>query len=174
MSDQKVDVSEQGVSVLTMALAEVLTTIRSYDSKAQICGIGYVFTLNIIIAINSSLWPNPVVGLPYVLLSWGFFILPMILFGYVLFPTRRSFSSANNDDVPDANRLLYVMPENFPTVASIIDASANADIAKELAFELHQSVGLREQKRRRFLWALRSTLISFTTMFSLHLLKIFT
>ena len=174
MSKQQVVISEQGVSILTMALAEVQTTIRSYDSKAQICGIGYVFTLNIIVAINTSLWPNPTVGLLYVLLSWALFILPMMLFGYVLFPTRRSFSSALNDDVNDSNRLLYVMPENFPTVASIVDASANANMAKELAFELHQSVRLREQKRKRFLWALRSTLISFTTMFTLHLVKVFT
>ena len=44
--------------LLVNALTETQQSIRSYDTKAQICAIGYVFSLNIVDGINEALWPN--------------------------------------------------------------------------------------------------------------------
>ncbi len=40
--------TDQALAILRDALSEAQTTVRSYDTKAQIVGVGYVFALGIV------------------------------------------------------------------------------------------------------------------------------
>lgn len=74
---------------LYASLNETQSTVRAYDTKAQIVGIGYIFALEIVfqfaakIDLATSLTPAEVI------LAWTFIVVPIILFGAVLYPTRK-------------------------------------------------------------------------------------
>ncbi len=72
---------------LMAALKEVQDTVRAYDTKAQIVGVGYIFAINIIIDLGSRIANVPEMGLVAITLAWIIFIFPIVLFGSVLYPT---------------------------------------------------------------------------------------
>ncbi len=47
--------TDQTLAILRDALSEAQTTVRSYDTKAQIVGVGYVFALGIVGALSDRL-----------------------------------------------------------------------------------------------------------------------
>lgn len=156
---------EYAFELLKLALAEAQQSVRSYDSKAQICGVGYIFSLNIVFGINKIIWPVAEVGFNYLVVVWLLFILPIMLFGYVLYPTRKGMYIADQDDAKDVNKILYVKLDDFSTIKKLTDAALISDPLQELAFELFKSSGLRDRKRKRFVVALIVSLISFVLMF---------
>lgn len=78
-----------GLSLLRDSLAECQSTVRSYDAKAQIVGIGYIFAMGIIgeweALLNSG---GDDINLLWVIIAWTIVMLPIILFGFVLYPSR--------------------------------------------------------------------------------------
>lgn len=79
---------EQKLGILRDALSEAQATVRSYDTKAQIIGVGYVFTLGIVGRLGKIPPDREAFGVFLVIVSWGVVSLPILLFGYVLHPTR--------------------------------------------------------------------------------------
>ncbi len=53
MSTQQSSSESEQLSFLMSALEEAQSSIRAFDTKAQIVGIGYIFTVGIITSIGS-------------------------------------------------------------------------------------------------------------------------
>lgn len=160
--------SSNAENLLKIALSETQQSIRSYDTKAQICAIGYLFSLNIVLAINESLFPGKGADLWVVLFGWGVLIFPMFLFGYVLYPTRRSISPGNKPEKTPIYKILYIRNERHSSVEEIVRDSFRANPVNEYAFELFQSSDLRDRKRVRFVRALFSAFVALVIMFAVH------
>ena len=161
------DKSEQ-INILQEALAEAQQTVRAYDIKAQIVGVGYIFALGVVFRLGDLLPKLETGDVAFVILGWGIVIFPILLFGFVLYPTRKSVSGIDQGSSPAA-QILYFSPDRHSSVATYLDALQNVDGIAERAGELHKVSSLRELKRNRFLRALFAAGISFIVLFAAQL-----
>ena len=76
--------------LLRDSLTEAQATVRSYDTKAQIIMAGYLFALGVVGRIGEPVIETTEVGIAYVIVAWGVAILPILLFGFVLYPSRKT------------------------------------------------------------------------------------
>ncbi len=165
--------TDQALAILRDALSEAQTTVRSYDTKAQIVGVGYVFALGIVGSLSDRLPDWGEINAVAVLFGWGFVIVPILLFGYVLFPTRKTASTLAEDST-DAGRLehvLYVEPERHDNVEALKASVAGCDPLNEYTFELITVSKLREIKRKRFLRALFAASVAFLFLFGTQIFR---
>ena len=65
-------------------------SIRAFDTKAQIVGIGYIFTIGIVTKIGAYNPNIPEFTPLLVILAWVLVMLPIIMFGAVLYPSRKT------------------------------------------------------------------------------------
>ncbi len=152
---------------LELALAEAQATVRGYDTKAQIVGIGYTFTLNIVANAGQSFPRAAEGGLLALLLFWGVVMAPLFLFGAVLYPSRRLAPRVAAGG-PEPRRLLYVETARFADVEALKAACQGADWESEMAFEVLKVSRLREIKRGRFIRALAATMLAFAVLCALE------
>ena len=158
------------LSFLMASLKEAQDTVRAYDTKAQIVGVGYIFAINIIIELGSRIANVPDMGLVTITLAWIVFIFPIVLFGTVLYPTRKALPMLGEQG-SHAHRTFYVEPERIDDVDAYLAAVEAGNPKKEIAYEIVKTAGLREIKRRRFLRALWAAATSFLVMFLGQLLR---
>ena len=94
--------------------------MRAYDTKAQIVGIGYIFALGIIGQVRdlipSSTSELNTVG---VLIAWVVVILPILLFGFVLYPSRKMAPKLADETTGKLENILYVDPKNVGNVEEL-------------------------------------------------------
>lgn len=152
--------SEATLKHLGLALEEAQATVRAYDTKAQIVGIGYTFALNIVAGVVPDFPVSDDLSLLPVVAFWGLVMLPLFLFGYVLYPSRKIAPRVAATDSA-LKRVLYIETARFGTVEDLLDAAEQSDWPRELAFELMKVSRLRELKRGRFIRALFVTALSF-------------
>jgi len=163
--------NDQAVSLLRDALTEAQATVRSYDTKAQIVGVGYILALNVVGRISDML-PNAFeVTSATVLISWGIVILPILLFGHVLYPTRRTVPELTNESTEHLKKVLYTTPKDYERVDGLRQAAEQCDLIDEYAFELLKVSNLRELKRKRFIRALSFAAIAFVFLFAIQYLQ---
>lgn len=146
------------------ALAEAQQTVRAYDTKAQIVGVGYIFALGIVFRLGELL---PKVERSDVLLvigGWCIVIFPILLFGFVLYPTRKSIAGAASDGAMSRG-LLYFSPGTHASLDAYLKALNEADGLRERTKELFVVTELRELKRKRFLRALFAAGLAFVMLF---------
>ena len=74
--------------MLLAALREAQSVVRSYDTKAQIVGVGYILALNLILHFGDLLPTHAPLGPLFFAVVWGVVILPIVQFGDVLYPSR--------------------------------------------------------------------------------------
>ena len=160
-----VDTQQQSLDILRDGLVEAQATVRAYDTKAQIVGIGYIFALGIVGRIGDLLPATTEVNLLTVLASWGIVIMPILLFGFVLYPTRKVAPKLANAPERKLQYVFYVEPVRVGSVAALRDAVEQCDPVDEMAFELLKVSGLRELKRQRFLRALFAAGLCFIFLF---------
>ena len=146
---------------LQLALEEAQATVRAYDTKAQIVGIGYTFALNIVAAVIGGLPGSHGLGPLPVLLFWLVVMSPLFLFGYVLYPSRRTAPKVERAAELELQRVIYVESARHSTVEDLQTAARNSDWMAELSFEVLKVSKLREAKRGRFVRALFATGFSF-------------
>lgn len=161
---------ETTLPFLMASLKEAQDTTRAYDAKAQIVGVGFIFTVGVIFGIGSEIGDKPEIGLVTVSLAWFIVICPIVLFGAVLYPTRK-VSPRLGEKGSDAARTFYVEPEHVLDVSAYLASVEAHDPKKELAYEILKTAGLREIKRNRFLRALWASAISFFVLFLGQLLR---
>lgn len=162
--------TEQSQGLMRDALSEAQATVRGYDTKAQIVGIGYIFALGII-GRWEDWFPRSDLDVLQVLGAWLVVIVPIGLFGYVLYPTRRMAPKLANETQHSSERVLYINPRKIASVSELKSALAKCDPVDELAHELLKVSMLRELKRQRFLRALFAAGISFLLLFSFQVLR---
>lgn len=161
--------SDKALDLLKIALNETQQTIRSYDTKAQICAISYLFSLNLVLSINEVIFTTKGSDLWVVLFGWGVMLFPMLLFGLVLYPTRKTIKPSKRQDQSSIYKVLYIRHERHTSVDEIIKDVIRAKPIEEFAFELYQSSSLRDRKRVQFVRALMSAGLALLIMFSVHL-----
>jgi hypothetical protein len=160
------------VSLLRDGLAEAQATVRAYDTKAQIVGVGYIFVLGVVFRLGDVIPETSKVDLAYVLVAWGFVILPILLFGFVLYPTRKTAPHLANNASNGVKKILYIDPSEKRTMAELRDALQTANPIDELIYEQLKISELRELKRKRFLRALFAAGICFIVIFSGHVVRV--
>ena len=78
----------QSISCLLPALKEAQDSVRSYDAKAQIVGVGFIFTIGILTKLGAHLPGGEQFETLGVIFFWVLVIGPIIMFGFVLYPSR--------------------------------------------------------------------------------------
>jgi len=159
--------TEQTFALLKDSLDEAQISVRAYDTKAQIVGVGYIFALNVIGDIG-QMTDNPGSGdIVTIVIAWVLVILPITLFGYVLYPVRKSTKAETSDGLA---HFFYLHPERYGSAKGLIAAAEHCDPVDEIAHELLQLALLRESKRKRFVTALSSAGVTFSVLFASQLL----
>ena len=161
------------LTLLRESLAEAQMTVRSYDTKAQIVGVGYIFALGVVFQFNKVLPEVEQIGAFGLAAAWAIIILPILLFGFVLHPTRRTAPSLDKEPSRQLQYVLYVNPDRISDVDQLIDRAKGAEPAREIAFELLKVSNLRELKRKRFLRALFAAGACFLVLFVSQFLRAF-
>jgi hypothetical protein len=162
--------TDETLPFLMASLKDAQDTTRAYDTKAQIVGVGYIFSANVILDLGSQIGDRPELNLLTVTLAWLIVIFPIVLFGAVLYPTRK-VSPRLGEKGSHAARTFYVEPEHVVDVETYLATVEANDPKKEVAYEILKTSGLREIKRRRFLRALWAAAISFVALFIGQLLR---
>lgn len=155
---------------LMASLKEVQDTVRAYDAKAQIVGVGYIFAIGIIINLGTRITNMPETGAVAITFAWVVFIFPIVLFGAVLYPSRK-VSPGLGEQGSRAHRTFYVEPEHIHDVDAYLATVEASNPKKEIAYEILKTANLREIKRHRFLRALWAAAMSFVIMFFGQLLR---
>lgn len=146
---------------LFAALKEAQDTVRSYDTKAQIVGVGYIFAFNIIQTFASSAPSQEAVihVAPFrFLVVWLLVFVPIIMFARVLYPSRASMSTS-------VRHAFYVPNSAEMTVERFKSELADCDWLNEISAEIIKVSRLRDLKRRNFIAALWASSVSYSLMF---------
>ncbi len=162
---------DQKCNFLYAALKEAQDNIRTYDTKAQIVGIGFIFTIGMVIKFYSWNDSHHVWHQITVITTWVLIIAPVICFGSVLYPTRRVAPHVlKNKEVVKG---LFYMNE-VEKVSDYVDQLNTMNIKQELTYELLKVSYLRDLKRNRFLLAMSVASFSLITIFLLQMIPFIT
>ena len=168
-TEQTPPTGDQTHLFLYAALKESQDNIRTYDTKAQIVGIGFIFTIGMVIKFNT--WTNIAQEWQHMatVATWVLIIVPAVFFGSVLYPTRRVAPEVLKNKA-HVNGLFYMNHQE--TVTDYVAQINDMDIQQELSYELLKVSYLRDLKRRRFLQAMMMATISLVTLFVLQLMPL--
>ncbi|MEL7489824.1 MAG: hypothetical protein AAGJ73_03825 [Pseudomonadota bacterium] len=146
---------------LQAALKEAQDSIRSFDTKAQIVGVGYIFAIDIIQRfVRAAPNKEAVIQVEQVrfLITWILVFVPIMMFARVLYPSRGTMELS-------ARHTFYIPSAHQMTVAQFKEEVAECDWLEEVAAEIIKVSRLRDLKRRRFLSALWAAAASYGLMF---------
>lgn len=156
------------ITCLIDALRSTQEVIRSYDTKAQIMGIIFILSINFILTlIRELIGVGPIPAAATLSLA-VLVLLPLGLFGYVLFPANNPSGELELGGQPV--RYSYFVDRRGPSLADYLDDVEATDWATELSFEIMKMARLRERKRRRLLRALVAAGASYVLIFGMLLL----
>src|SRR6478672_12691184 len=101
--------------MLLAALQEAQSVVRSYDTKAQIVGVGYILALNLVLHFGDLLPTHAPLGPLFFAVVWGVVIMPILQFGDVLYPsrTRAEKELVAKMSCGSEQRVYYVNPDRF-------------------------------------------------------------
>ena len=157
-------------SVLS-ALKEVQDTVRGYDTKAQIVGVGFIFSIGIISGFSARFFSPEISPEPWIIiLTWIFAIGPIALYRAVLYPSR-TISPNIGEEVAALKHTYYFRPSNSNNMSKYLNDIRTCDWVSEIVYEIMKLSGLRELKRRRFLTALWATATSYILLVGLQTLR---
>lgn len=161
---------EQSLALLKDSLRDAQDTVRAYDTKAQIVGVGYIFSLNVIGQVGQIIPDKPSdTNLLSILIPWTFVIVPIMLFGWVLYPTRNTSKLLGSTSSRTSKHILFFEPSPKNTVEALKAAVLETEPLDEVAYELLKVSKLREIKRSRFLRALFGAALAFFILFISHI-----
>ena len=157
---------------LFAALKEAQDMVRAYDTKAQIVGVGYIFTINVIGGFGSKLDSISIDQVNYqsliIVLLWALSVIPIIFYGLVLLPTRRVAPELLSPPERSHKHVIYISDENPKGIEDYFTDVAGADWMREAAYEHLRVSKLRDLKRVRFVRALCISGISLALIFFLQ------
>ena len=152
--------------MLLAALQEAQSVVRSYDTKAQIVGVGYILALNLVLHFGDLLPTHAPLGPLFFAVVWGVVIMPILQFGQVLYPSRtraekelRAKMSCGSEQ-----RIYYVDPDTFADLRDFVQHALTSDWTSALAAELLKTSRVRIIKQARFRRGLMMTVVSFIVL----------
>ncbi|WP_298336681.1 hypothetical protein [uncultured Erythrobacter sp.] len=154
---------EETFALLKDSLDEAQVSVRAYDTKAQIVGVGYIFALNVIGDIAQLSPDSSTGGFATIIVAWVLVIVPIALFGYVLYPVRKSKADETDDG---RKHIFFLHPERYLSAEQLISAARDCNPVDEIANELIEISLLRESKRKRFVTALAAAGVTFALLFA--------
>ena len=157
------------LNFLYASLKEAQDNIRTYDTKAQIVGIGFIFTIGTITKLTHLELLENQSGVLILVLSWALIMIPLITFVSVLYPTRKIAPSILHGR-KEVQALFYLHPNEVKSLNEYVNQLGEIDIKRELSYELMKVSVLRELKRKRFL---RAIFISSLSLLSLLFFQIY-
>ena len=110
--------AQQSFSLLRDSLTEAQTTVRAYDTKAQIVGVGYILALGVVGKFETLLPDITELNLLTLSVACAA-ILPILLFGFVLYPTRKSAEKFADQSEATPEHVLYVNPTKLGNVKAL-------------------------------------------------------
>ncbi len=152
--------------MLLAALQEAQSVARSYDTKAQIVGVGYILALNLVLHFGDLLPTHAPIGPLFYAVVWGIVIMPILQFGQVLFPSRTRAEKELLAKTPagSEHRVYYVDPDSFANVRDLVNQALKSDWTSVLAAELLKTSLVRIIKQARFRRGLMMTVVSFVVL----------
>jgi hypothetical protein len=152
--------------MLLAALQDSQSAVRSYDTKAQIVGVGYILALNLVLHFGDLLPTRAPLGPLFFTVVWGVVIMPILQFGQVLYPSRtraekelRAKMSCGSEE-----RIYYVDPDTFADLRDFVQKALTSDWTSALAAELLKTSRVRIIKQARFRRGLMMTVVSFIVL----------
>ena len=152
-----VELGLTALSCLLATLNEAQQTIRAYDTKAQIMGVGFIFAIAMVSRLLEHLPIDREFGLFHLLTGFVLLIGPVALFGAVLYPSRRTAQT----NASDARGCFYYVGVGAKDLDAYVRDVEGADWKLELAHEIGRLSALRDLKRKRFLVAMFTAGVSF-------------
>ncbi len=152
------------------ALKEVQDTVRAYDTKAQIVGVGFIFTIGVITNIGARLPHQAEFTTVMLILVWILAMGPIILFGFVLYPSR-SMAPIIGDEAEDVRHNYYVATAVQKDLGTYLRNNEACNWNREIAYEIMKVSNLRDKKRNRFLRALYASGFSYIVIIGLQILN---
>jgi len=137
MSTQESSSESDQITFLMSALEEAQSSIRAFDTKAQIVGIGYIFTVGIITTIGSMNPDQVPFTTSTVTLAWLLVMVPIVLFGTVLYPSRR-MAPKLGEKSKHVKRLYHVSIDYIKDVDNYLDDIEHCDIKAEICFRINE------------------------------------
>jgi len=160
-------IEDQKLSFLYASLKEAQDNIRTYDTKAQIVGIGYIFTFGAMTKLSDSATLIYQSNLLNISVLWALIVFPLIAFVSVLYPTRKMAPSViRGREVVKA--LFYLHPWEIDSVNEYVKQLKDMDLEQELSYELFKVSVLRDLKRKRFLKAILLSSLGLSVLFAIQ------
>ncbi len=152
--------------MLLAALQETQVTARSYDTKAQIVGAGYILALNLVLHFGDLLPTRAPLGPLFFAVVWGVVILPILQFGQVLYPsrTRAEKDLLGKTSGASDQRVYYVEPDTFADLKDFVREALRSDWTSVLGAELLKTSRVRIIKQVRFRRGLMMAVVSFIVL----------
>ena len=151
---------------LLAVLKEAQDSVRAFDTKAQIVGIGYIFSLGVIgtVAKRFEIGSKDL-DVAWLVVSLVVLIAPIILYSLVIFPSRRTAPGAAEAGSDNWSAFYYSRLDGRDSEGYRRDI-AECDWQQELITEIIVVSNLRDVKRRRFLRALTVTALAYALYFT--------
>ncbi|MGX5801826.1 hypothetical protein ACWGS9_11330 [Bradyrhizobium sp. Arg314] len=152
--------------MLLAALQEAQTTVRAYDTKAQIVGVGYILALNLVLHFGDLLPTHAPLGPLFFAGVWGVLIMPILQFGQVIHPSRARAEKhlVAKKFCGSEQRVYYVDPSTFANLGDFVREALTSDWTSVLAAELLKVSRVRIIKQTRFRRALMMTVVAFIVL----------
>ncbi|MDE3774790.1 hypothetical protein I7F96_28620 [Sinorhizobium meliloti] len=152
--------------MLLAALQEAQVTARSYDTKSQIVGAGYILALNLVLHFGDLLPTRAPLGPMFYAVVWGVVILPILQFGQVLYPSRTRAEKELRAKTSGGceQRVYYVDPNTFADLKDFVQQALRSDWTSVLGAELLKTSRVRIIKQLRFRRGLMMAVVSFMVL----------
>ncbi len=149
------------VGCLLSALKEAQDSVRSYDTKAQIVGVGFIFTIGMLTKVGANLPGPSEINTMALVLYWLLGIGPIVLFGFVLYPSRKTVRNLRSYK-ETIRRTYYFSSESPRNLDTYLKDIGSGNWSAEIAYEIIKVSNLRDLKRVRFIRALWASAFSFS------------
>jgi len=152
--------------MLLAALQEAQSVVRSYDTKAQIVGVGYILALNLVLHFGDLLPTHAPLGPLFFAVVWGVVMMPILQFGQVLYPsrTRAEKELFAKTCYGSQQHVYYVDPDKFADLRDFVRQALRSDWTSVLASELLKTSRVRIIKQARFRRGLSMASVSFIVL----------
>lgn len=152
--------------MLLAALQEAQLAVRSYDTKAQIVGVGYILALNVVLHFGDLLPMRAPPGPLFYAMVWGIVIMPILMFGQVLYPSRRRAERQllAKTSCASEQRVFYVDPATFADLGDFVQQALRCDWTAVLSNELLKTSRVRIIKQARLRRGLTMAVVSFMVL----------